>query len=144
MKDKDIEQFKTQHRAEVLDALRQSSVLNDPEEAVSALEHAVKALANLSRYMAGIDFQSENPCEICGRKGITVEAAGKTTAYMAKVVNEGWRLLDFARGKADSRLEVTGVKELMQALTPEQFDQVDKWYQEGLKRAAESEPDTVH
>lgn len=142
----ELARFKEQHREEVLDELRRSSVLNNPEEAVNALEFAVRALAKLAEHMAGLDLGRENPCDACGRKGVSLEAAGKTTAYMAKVVNEGWRLLDFARGKADHRTEVTGVAELMKVLTDEQFSQVNKWYEEGLNRGATpgDKPDSLH
>lgn len=132
MKYNELRSFMDQHRREVLDELSKSTVLANPEDAVRALDFTVTSLLKIAEHMASIDYGRENPCDACGRKGISPSEAGKTTAYMAKVVNELWRLIDFARGKADRRTEVVGIGELMKVLTNEQFAQVQKWYEEGL------------
>ncbi len=114
--------------------LRKSSVLTKVEAALNSLDYSSTALENLSRHMAGIKFADEKPCETCGRKGISAEAGGKTLAYIAKVVNETARLLEFAKGKPDSRAEVTGLADLFKVLPNDQFEQVSAWIDEGLKR----------
>lgn len=129
-------EYKDKYRSAVASEIRRNSVLTRIDEALSAADNAALALNKLSEHLAQYDFSSENPCEACGRKGMSVEAAGKTQAYIAKVLNETTRLLQFERGKADSRTEVVGVADLMRALTNEQFEQVDRWYREGLERDA--------
>jgi len=121
-------------RAYIEAELRKSSVLTRVEAAINSLDYASEALEKLSKHMASIDYGDQNPCEHCGRKGITPEAGGKTLAYVAKVVNEQARLLEFAKGKPESRTEVAGLAELFKVLTGEQFQQVSGWIDEGLKR----------
>jgi hypothetical protein len=133
MNEKDRE-MRDKFRAQTIAEIRKSSVLNRVEEAVNALDFSAEALEKLSKHMAGIDYGSEKPCDKCGRKGVSPEVGGKTLAYLAKVVNEQTRLLEYQRGNADSRTEITGVAELMKALTDEQFAQVNSWYEEGLRR----------
>jgi hypothetical protein len=121
-------------RAFIEAELRKSSVLTEVEAAVNSLNYASKALEKLSKHMASIDYGDQNPCEHCGRRGISPEAGGKTLAYVAKVVNEQARLLEFAKGKPDSRTDVVGIGELLKVLTGEQFTQVSAWIDEGMKR----------
>lgn len=126
--------FRADHFAETAAELRKSSVLNRVEEALSALDYSVLAMERLAKHMASLDPAEAQPCEACGRKGISIEQAGKTHAYMAKVVNEVTRLLQFERGKPDSRQEVVGLADLMKVLTEEQFETLNKWYEEGMQR----------
>lgn len=125
------------HQAEVAAEIRKSTVLTRVDEALSALDNTVLALEKFAKHLASAEPGDERPCDACGRKGISLEQAGKTHAYLAKVVNELTRLLQFERGKPDQRTEVTGVADLMKALTNEQFDTVQRWYEEGMQRDAE-------
>lgn len=134
MGNSNAEKARAEQRAFIETELRKSSVLTRVEAAINSLDYASEALEKLSKHMASIDYGAENPCEHCGRRGISPEAGGKTLAYVAKVVNEQARLLEFAKGKADTRTEVVGMAELFKVLTGEQFTQVSEWIDEGLKR----------
>jgi len=118
----------------IADELRKSSVLTKSEAAINSLNHATLALEKLAVHMSSLDYGSENPCDACGRKGISSEAAGKTLAYLAKVVNEQARLLEFAKGKPDSRAEITGLADLMKVLNPEEFTTVSEIIETASKR----------
>lgn len=137
MSEKDIKDREV-FRDQVVAEIRKSSILNRVEEVLNALDYSAQAMESLSKHLAGIDYGSEKPCEKCGRKGVSPEVGGKTLAYLAKVVDAQTRLLEFQRGNADSRTEITGVAELMKVLTNEQFTQVNTWYEEGLARDAET------
>lgn len=110
----------------IADELAKTSVLTKSKAAVNALNHATLALEKLAIHMASMEFGDERFCEACGRKGISADAAGKTLAYLAKVVNEQARLLEYAKGKPDSRTEVTGLADLMRLLDPQEFETVSK------------------
>lgn len=118
----------------IADELRKTSVLTKSEAAINSLNHATLALEKLATHMSSLDYAGENPCDVCGRKGISAEAAGKTFAYVAKVVNEQARLLEFAKGKPDSRTEVTGLADLMKLLSNEEFETVSKIIDEASRR----------
>jgi hypothetical protein len=121
-------------RAYIESELRKSSVLTKVEAAINSLDYASEALEKLSKHMASIDYGNQDACEHCNRRGISPEAGGKTLAYIAKVVNEQARLLEFAKGKPDSRTDVVGLAELFKVLTGDQFMQVSEWIDEGMKR----------
>jgi hypothetical protein len=123
--------LKKAHNQAVIDELRNSTILPNPGEAVSALEHAIIALEKLSHHISGMGYEDYRYCEVCGRKGLTPEEAGKTLAYMAKVVNELTRLFEFAKGKPDSRTEVMGLNDLMRLLSNEQFVTLTGWLEAG-------------
>jgi hypothetical protein len=125
---------KGQQRAIIEAELRKSSVLTETQAALNSLDYATLALEKLSKHLASIDFGGEKPCEHCGRKGLSPEVGGKTLAYIAKVVNEQARLIQFAKGAPDSRTEVTGLGDLLKVLSNEQFEQVSTWIDEGTKR----------
>lgn len=118
----------------IADELRKTSVLTKSEAAINSLNHATLALEKLAVHLSGLDYGNENPCDVCGRKGISPEAGGKTFAYIAKVVNEQARLLEFAKGKPDSRTEVTGLADLMKLLSNEEFETVSRIIDEASRR----------
>ena len=118
----------------IADELRKTSVLTKSDAAINSLNHATLALEKIAVHMAGLDYGNENPCEACGRRGLSAEAAGKTFAYIAKVVNEQARLLEFAKGKPDSRTEVTGLADLMKLLSNEEFETVSRIIDTASKR----------
>lgn len=114
-------------KALVKDVARANSLLNKEREASNGLDHAVLALEKLAIHMASMDYSEVHPCVECGRKGLTAEQTGKTLAYVAKMVNEITRLMQFAKGEADQRSEVVGLGELLKVLTNDQFQQVQTW-----------------
>lgn len=111
--------------------IKEQTVLENATEAKEALGSTVLAMRNLSRHLAKIDFGETNPCDQCGRKGLSAQQSGQTLAYFAKMVNEITRLLQFAKGEADSRTEVVGLGDLLKYLDNDKFDQVTKWIEEG-------------
>lgn len=106
------------------------SVVRKEKEAQKALDNCCVAMENISRQLAETDYTQTFPCEHCGRKGLEPAEAGKTLAYIAKVINDVTRLLEFAKGNADQRAEIKGVDELLKFLTHEQFQTVCGWIQE--------------
>ena len=134
MKQSDRQRALDAYSKAIADELRKTSVLTKSEAAINSLNHATLALEKLAVHLSSVDYAAENPCEVCGRKGISTEAAGKTFAYVAKVVNEQARLLEFAKGKPDSRTEVTGLADLMKLLSNEEFETVSKIIDTASKR----------
>ena len=114
--------------------LRRSTPLTKSKDAIEGLNYAATALKKLAVHMASIEFGEEKFCEHCGRKGISPEAGGKTLAYLAKVVNEEFRMLEFAKGKPDQRTEVTGLADLMKLLTNDEFKTVSEIIDTASKR----------
>ena len=57
--------------------------------------------------------------------------AAKTISYLAKMVDEVVRLMEFAKGAPDSRSEVVGLSDLLKVLTQEQFYQLQDWIAAG-------------
>ena len=108
-----------------------SNSITEIDAALEGLDASVRTFRNLANHLASIDLANERPCEVCNRRGISVEQAGKTVAYVAKVIDGIERMLQFAKGDADQRTEVTGLKELLQYLKPDQFEQLNRWIEEG-------------
>lgn len=112
------------------DAVGENMALCRPGEIQQALDHAARALEKLSLRMANADYEDDHFCEACGRKGIGPEQAGKTLAYVAKMINEITRLRQFAKGEADQRTEVVGLGDLLKVLSNDQFLQVQTWIEQ--------------
>ena len=106
------------------------SVIRKEREAQKALDNCCVAMENISEQLATTDYTNTNACEHCGRRGLDPHEAGKTLAYLSKVINDVTRLLEFAKGNADQRAEIKGVDELLKFLTHEQFKTVCAWIQE--------------
>ena len=101
-------------------------VLNNPEDAVYAVDHQAKAMRMMSEMLT-------DPSTIAKLKKSSPEAIAKTLSYVAKTMDETARLLEYAAGRADSRTEVVGLSDLMKHLTNEQFIQVQTWIEEGMR-----------
>jgi hypothetical protein len=87
-------------------------------EATKAVNSAIEALRRVSEYLAQVDFAGMKP-----------EVAARTGAYLAKMVDEIARLVEFSQGKADSRPEI-GLRDLLPVLTDEQFKELTRWVDE--------------
>lgn len=111
---------------------RLAVVSPDSEQAgYRAIDNSFKALEKLSAYVEQFDIEGAHYCPECGRKGVSLEAAGKTASYVGKIVNDAVRLLEFAKGNADSRAETKdGMRDLVTKLTGEQLQQVLAWMEE--------------
>jgi len=83
-------------------------------EAKKAVNSGITALKRAAEELAHADFASMKP-----------EIAARTAAYLAKMIDEVSRLIEFAAGKADSRPEVT-VSAFLLELTDEELAFFDK------------------
>jgi DNA repair exonuclease SbcCD ATPase subunit len=102
-------------------------------EALAAINVSCSVLRKIADHLDNLDYGNMDACKVCGRKGITPEAASKAAANLTKVVSDIGRFVHFDRGEADSRAEVKGLDELLKVLTKDQFDQVWKWVEEGQR-----------
>lgn len=100
--------------------------LRNPGELADALEMAVTASRRMADELANADFKGPY-CDKCKRRGLTVHELAKSASYVAKMVDQIARLLEFAKGNADSRQEVTGLGDLLKVLSDDQFRQVCAW-----------------
>jgi hypothetical protein len=89
-------------------------------EATKAVNSAIDALRKVAEYLAQTDFAGMKP-----------EVAARTGAYLAKMVDEIARLVEFSQGKVDSRPDI-GVGDLLRVLTNEQFEQFNRWIDEAM------------
>ena len=120
---------KNRQRDEAIKAeFRKSTVMSKTDEAHNALNDSVLAMQKLARLMAETNYEDMDYCPECKRKGMAPEQAGKTLAYVAKMVNEITRLLQFAKGEADSRTEVVGLADLLRALPDDKAATVREWF----------------
>jgi len=87
-------------------------------EAAKAVNSAIDALRKVAEYLAEADFAGMKP-----------EVAARTGAYLAKMVDEIARLVEFSQGKPDSRPAI-GLGDLLPVLTDEQFKQLSQWIDE--------------
>ncbi len=119
---------------------RGAAICAESEDAgYKAINQSFLALEKLTLYVQEFDIEGQHYCPECGRKGVSLDTAGKTAAYISKVTNDTVRLLEFARGNADSRAETTtGMSDLVKGLTSDQLAQVLAWIDEN--EAAESPP----
>lgn len=133
-----IDEIRRREREELFKSA--SNSITEVDAAIDGLNSAVLAFQKLAKHLEGVDYANEKPCDICNRRGISPEQAGKTIAYVAKVINEIERLLQFAKGEADTRTEVVGLKELLKFLKPDQFALLNQWITEGQSSANPSLP----
>jgi hypothetical protein len=107
------------------------SVIAREPEAQEALNQSIVAMKKIATRLANTDYDDCDECEECGRKGLSPDLAAKTLGYIAKVVSETTRLLEYAKGNAESRTEVKGLEDLLRVLKPNQFEQVCTWIEQG-------------
>lgn len=94
----------------------------DRDEAAKAVNTAIAALNKVSDYIAQADVTNMKP-----------EIAARTLAHIAKMIDEVARLVEFSRGKADSR-PAPGLGELLPYLTNEQFETLSRWIEEAQQK----------
>lgn len=105
-------------------------IIRKEKELGKALDNCCVTMENITAQLAATDYTQTFPCEHCGRRGLEPAEAGKTLSYLAKMVNDITRLLEFAKGNADQRAEIKGLDELLKFLSHEQFQTVCKWMAE--------------
>ena len=96
--------------------------ITESGKAIQSLNDAIVAMAKIAEVMKHADYTGMKP-----------ENAAKTMSYLAKMVDEVVRLMEFAKGNPDSRPDV-GLGELLRFLTNEQFKQVNDWIALGKAR----------
>ena len=112
-------------------AMRQHLTLGDPAVSNACLANTMSALHAISSELRATKWGEQGGyCSACKRKGMGPEALAKTASYLAKMLDETFRLLQFAEGGPDSRTEV-GLGDLLQVLKPEQFNQLQEWIAAG-------------
>ena len=87
-------------------------------EAINAVNSGITALKRVAKELSQADFSTMKP-----------EVAARTAAYIAKMVDEVARLIEFSQGKADSRPD-PGLGELLKLLTDKQFETFGQWIDE--------------
>ena len=101
---------------------RTSIVLDKRTEAEEAISNAVIALQKIAAELAAQDYQGKDPDKIA-----------RTGAYLAKIVDETVRLIEYLDGNPDSRPDL-GLGDMLKYLTAEQFQQFSKWIEDGKNR----------
>ena len=101
----------------------------DPERTREALGMALEAFRKQAEKLRGMDY---------GKMG--AKELAQTMAYTGKVMDEVYRLSEFAAGRADSRVEVGGMADLLQYLSDEQVTELSGWVEAGKGRAVEKKP----
>jgi len=96
--------------------------ITEGDKAIESLNHAILAMAKIAKVMKDADYEGMKPTD-----------AAKTMSYLAKMVDEVVRLMEFAKGNPDSRPDV-GLGDLLRFLTNEQFNQFNEWVSAGKAR----------
>lgn len=102
------------------------------------LSSAMEALFHQAEVLKQRDLSKPFKCPGCGEeieKPLSAADVARAMAYTAKVVDEVYRLKEFAAGRADSRPEVTGGA-LLEYLSDEQVKQFEEWVEAGKARRA--------
>lgn len=127
------------HSQELADGLRAKLNPGDPQKANEGMQNTLDALVNITKKLKDDSLGGE-ACDKCKRKGPTAESLAKTASYLAKTMDEVYRLFSFAGGGPDSRTEV-GLGDLLELLTPDQFEQFQLWIA-GNKATLVNDPDS--
>src|SRR5262249_4992234 len=93
----------------------------DPGAAEEALTNCIKAIA---KQMAALEQKDYG--------GMATAEVARATAHTTKAGDVLFRLMEFARGKPDRRLDVG--TEWLRALTDEQLRTVQRWVEEGERK----------
>jgi len=110
------------------------AVLANEPECREAMEHAAKALRNISKALAETDYEYYLPCDECHRQGLSPDKLAKAGADVGRMIDQVTRLLEYAQGNADSRSEIKGLDDLLKFLTTDQFAKVCAWIEAGSKK----------
>lgn len=109
-------------RGKEIAARLDSVVLKHRSTAEGAIRNAIIALDKIARELAEQDYTGKDADKIA-----------RTGAYLAKIVDETVRLIEFLDGNPDSRPDL-GIADLLKFLTPEQFSQFQDWVKAGQNR----------
>lgn len=104
-------------------------VIRETDAAINSLNDAIIAMSKIANQMKNADYSEMKPGE-----------AAKTMSYLAKMVDEVVRLMEFAKGNADSRSEVVGLTDFLQYLTKDQFNQLQGWIEAGKASGTSNYP----
>lgn len=126
------------HSQQLRDGLRAKLNPGDPAKANEAMRNTLDALVAITAKLKADTFEGDY-CAACKRRGPSAESLAKTLSYLAKTTDEVYRLFSFAGGGPDSRTEV-GLGELLQLLTPEQFEQFQSWIASNQARVVDVDP----
>ena len=99
-----------------------SVVLKNRSTADEAIRNSIIALDKIARELAEQDYTGKEADKIA-----------RTGAYLAKIVDETVRLIEFLDGNPDSRPDL-GIADLLKFLTPDQFSQFQEWVRVGQTR----------
>ena len=89
----------------------------DPAGAEQALEHAVKAIAKQMAALEATDYQ-----------GMSADQVARAVAHTTKAADVLFRLVEFSRGKPDSRPDLG--TDWLRALNDEQLRTVQRWIED--------------
>ena len=106
-------------RSESSVARSESVVLRDRSTAEQAISDSIVALQKIAAELKDQDYRGKDPDKIA-----------RTGAYLAKIVDETCRLIEFLDGNPDSRPDL-GLGDLLKYLTAEQFRQFQGWVEAG-------------
>ena|SRR3990167_2428491 len=99
------------------------------DAAISSLNNALLAMQKIAVVLKDADYSTMKP-----------ENAAKTMSYLAKMVDEVVRLMEFAKGNPDSRPDI-GLQDFLKYLSNEQFIQLNEWVASGKARLAIGQPE---
>lgn len=105
--------------------------------ASEAIADAIDALKQQARALKEVPYKDHKKKVICqncketffAEVGINPDVVARSMAYTAKVIDEITRLSSFLQGGPDSRPDI-GLNDLLEFLTPDQFEQFQKWVEE--------------
>ncbi len=96
------------------------------EAGTNAVNYALEALEKQAKVLAQAKYDTTKP-----------ELVGRTAAYTAKLIDETTRLIAFAKGGPDSRIETqaaaaeqAAIEEMLRGFTFEQLAQMQQWRKE--------------
>lgn len=127
------------------DALRLITAGVDPELGSETVADALAALSKQAKALRAMDYallkERTVRCPACDAAVVVSapapESLAKTMAQTAKMIDETARLVQFVRGKPDSRPEVSGLPvDVLKALTDAQLQQVMGWVEERARGEA--------
>jgi hypothetical protein len=95
--------------------------------AIQSLNDSILAMKKIAERLKDADYSKMKP-----------EVAAKTISYLAKMVDEVTRLMEFAKGGPDHRTDI-GLGEFLRYLDAEQFSQLNEWVAAGKARVIEVE-----
>ena len=102
------------------------------EAGTNAINNALQALEQQTKVLIKAKYDPSKP-----------ELVARSAAHTAKVIDETTRLIAFAKGGPDSRIETqaavaeqAAIGEMLQGLTNEQFETFCRWRKEAKEREA--------